>query len=148
MKVRNVAIVIFYDENLNIVVQERGAHSRLGEKYGFFGGKIKKGERPRQAMERELLEEIGFLPKKLDYWLKDSYIVEEEGKYKGWLMNCYVFLSPVTSVLESSKITEGKGMVRMSTEEVIRGEGFPKKATKFLKRLETKLGGRNMGTLF
>lgn len=131
--------MIFYDEDLNILVQERGNHSRLGEKYGFFGGRIREGETPEQAMERELFEEIGFVPKELNYWLKDSYVVEEEGEYKGWLINCHVFLSPITPNLENSKISEGKGIVKMSLEKVIRGEGFPEKSTGFLKGLRAKL---------
>lgn len=139
MKVRDVAIVIFFDNDLNIAVQERGDHSRLGEKYGFFGGRIKGGETPRQAMERELLEEIGFAPKELNYWLKDSYIVEEKGKYKGWLINCDVFLSPITSRLEKAKVAEGKGIVKMSIDKIIEGKGFPNKSTEFLKGLMAKL---------
>jgi len=140
MKVRNVAITVFYDEDLNILIQERGKHSRLGEKYGFFGGRIKEGETPRQAMERELLEELGFVPEKLDYWLEDSYTWEQEGKYKGWLISCQVFLSPITPKLEKSKVLEGKGAMRMSLKKVISGEGFPEGATKFMKGLRTRLG--------
>ncbi len=140
MKVRKVSIVIFYDDDLNILVQERGKHSRLGEKYGFFGGKIKKGETPKQAMERELLEEIGHIPEKLDYWLEDSYTWEKEGKYKGWLISCQVFLSPITPKLEKSKVLEGKGAKKMSLERVLSEEGFPERSTKFLKGLKAKLG--------
>ena len=139
MNVRKVAIAIFYDKDLNILVQERGEHSRLGEKYGFFGGRIREGETPRQAMERELLEEIGFVPEKLDYWLEDSYTWEKEGKYKGWLISCHVFLSPITPTLEKSKVLEGKGAVKMSLEEVIGEEGFPEGSTKFLRGLSDKL---------
>lgn len=137
MPVRNVAIVIFYDKDLNILVQERGEHSRVGEKYGFFGGKVEENETPPQAIERELLEEIGFIPKDLKYWLKYSYIVEEEGKYRGRLVNCHVFLSPITPELERSKVKEGKGAVKMALEEVIKGEGFPKKSTEFLRGLRS-----------
>ncbi len=141
MKIRNVAIVIFYDDDLNIFVQERGSHSKLGEKYGFFGGQIEERETPLKAMKRELQEEIGFVPKVLNYWLKDSYIWEKEGKYKGWLISCHVFLSPVTSRLEKTEISEGERMVKMSLDKVIEGNGFPrgKESTKFLKGLRAKL---------
>ncbi len=132
--------MIFYDDDLNIFVQERGEHSRLGEKYGFFGGKIKEGETPRQAIKRELLEELGYVPERLDYWLKDSYLWEQEGKYKDWLISCHVFLSPITPELEKSKILEGKGAVKMSLERVISEEGFPEGSTKFLKGLKARLG--------
>ncbi len=53
MKVRNVAIAVFIDEDLNVVVQERGKHSKVGEKYGFWGGQVEKDETPEQAIERE-----------------------------------------------------------------------------------------------
>lgn len=104
MKIRNVAIAVFYDKDLNIVIQERGKHSRVGEKYGFWGGKIKENEIPKQAIKRELSEELGFVPEKLESWLKYSHIIEEEGKYKDWLINCEVFLSPITPELEKAKI--------------------------------------------
>jgi len=140
MKVRNVAIAIFYDDDLNILIQERGNHSRLGEKYGFFGGRIREGEIPRQAMERELLEELGYVPEKLDYWLEDSYTWEKEGKYKGWLIRCYVFLSPITPELEKSQVLEGEGAVKMSLERVLSEKGFPEGGTEFLKGLKARLG--------
>lgn len=141
MKIRNVAIVVFYDDDLNIFVQERGSHSKLGEKYGFFGGQIEEGETPLEAMKRELLEEIGFAPKTLNYWLEDSYSWEGKGKYKGWLINCYVFLSPITPKLEKAEIAEGERIVKMSLDKVIEGNGFPRgeESTKFLKGLKAKL---------
>lgn len=136
---RNVAVAIFYDQNLNLLIQERGNHSRLGEKYGFFGGLIQEGETPDQAIKRELKEEIGLIPQNLKFWLRDSYLVEEPGEYHDWLINCDVFLSPITPELEKCQVAEGKGVIKMSLKKVIKGEGFPKNATKFLKGLKTKL---------
>jgi hypothetical protein len=38
MTTRNVSICIFYDkEGRNIIIQERDNHSKVGEKYGFWG---------------------------------------------------------------------------------------------------------------
>jgi 8-oxo-dGTP diphosphatase len=59
MEKRKVAIVLFYDDNKNILIQDRRAISKHGEEYGFFGGHIEKDETPEQALKREIKEELG-----------------------------------------------------------------------------------------
>ncbi len=83
-----------------------------------------------------MLEELGFIPENLDYWDKFSYTVQEEGKYKDWLINFHVFLSPITPELERAVVGEGEGVVRMGLEEVIKGKDFPANSTKFLRNLK------------
>lgn len=139
MKIRNVAIVVFVDKTFDVLVQERGSHSKVGEKYGFWGGQIEEGETPKQAIERELLEELGFVPKKLDYVGNFSYTVQEEGKYKGWLVSFHVFLSLLTPKLERVVVAEGAGVVKIGLDEVIEGRGFPLGSTKFLEKIESRL---------
>lgn len=65
MPERNVAVVVFHDKEGSLVFQKRGSASKIGEKYGFWGGQIKPGETPEEAMRRELREELGFVPEKL-----------------------------------------------------------------------------------
>ena len=65
---RKVVVVIFYDKNLNLLVEDRSKNSKVGEKYGFFGGGIEEGETSEQAIKRELIEELNYSPKVLDYW--------------------------------------------------------------------------------
>ena len=139
MNTRNVAIVVFYDKNFTIAVQERGSHSRVGEKYGFLGGQIEVGETPSEAIARELKEEIGYIPKKLEYFLHYSYVVLEDCRFAGWTIHCDVFLSPITKKLEQAHITEGTGIVKMPLGQAIEGEGFPKNSTAFLKKLKAKI---------
>jgi len=138
-EVRNVAIVIFYDKEGNILVQERGSHSKIGEKYGMWGGQIESGETPDQAIKRELKEELGFVPEKLDFWCNASYIVVEPGKYHGWKINQAVFVSPITPELEKTETHEGEGMVKITIDEAIASKGFSVGGTKFLKKIKKEL---------
>jgi mutator protein MutT len=134
---RTVAIVVFLDKDKNIVVQDRRGASKLGERYGFWGGQLNEGETPMQAIKRELKEELGYVPKKLDYWKKFSYTVREDSKHKGKMIDFHVFLSPITSELENAKVAEGKGMLKMNIDQVIKGEKFPEGSTNFLRYLKT-----------
>jgi 8-oxo-dGTP pyrophosphatase MutT (NUDIX family) len=132
MNLRNVAVVVFTDGK-DIVVQERGKHSKTGEQFGFWGGGVEEGEEKESAIKRELLEEIGFIPEKLDYWGEYSFTGADEGKYKGWIIHSFVFVSPITPELLNTQILEGKSMYKMSLDMAIEGKGFPIGATQFLK---------------
>lgn len=132
MNTRNVALVLFTDGK-NIIVQERGKHSKVGEEYGFIGGGIEKGERNEQAIKRELEEELGFVPEKLEYLGSFPYIIQEKGDLNGWKINQEVFTSPITKKVEKAKISEGKALVKLKLEEVANGKGFPQGSTDFLK---------------
>ncbi|MDP2930049.1 MAG: NUDIX domain-containing protein [bacterium] len=139
MPERNVAVVVFYDEKGNIVAQKRSSISKIGEKYGLWGGQIEPGETSEQAVRRELQEELGFVPKELDLWCDYSYIVSEEGKYNGWSINHSVFISPITPELEKAKVYEGDGMIKMTIDEAIDSHGFSVGGTEFLKRIKKEL---------
>ncbi|MBU4351222.1 NUDIX domain-containing protein [Candidatus Parcubacteria bacterium] len=139
MPERNVAIVIFYDDKENIIFQERGSASKVGEKYGFWGGQIESGETPEQAIKRELMEELGFVPEKLDFWRHISYPVIEGGKYHGWMINHDVFLSPITLGLEKIKTHEGEGMIKMTIDEAINSRGFSIGGTELLRKIKKEL---------
>ena len=142
MPERNVAIVIFYDDKENIIFQERGSASKIGEKYGFWGGQIEPGETPEQAMKRELKEELGFVPEKLDFWCNASYVISQKGKYKGWKINQVVFVSPITPELEKARVYEGEGIVKMAIDKAINDKGFLAGGTELLKTLKKELYGR------
>lgn len=138
---RNVAIVVFYDKDLNIIVQERGAHSKLGEKYGFWGGKIEKGESPGEAIKRELIEELKYQPSSLKYWGNYSYHIDIDGQYKGWRIDCHIFIAPVTSELETITPEEGSGLIKMPIDDAIgkKANEFGNYSAGFLKDLKKDL---------
>ena len=139
MKERQVACVVFYDEDYSIAVQERRTISKTGEVYGFWGGEIEQGETKESAIKRELEEELGYTPKKIEYWGLFSYISQEKGPWQGYKILQHIFLSPVTQSLLDARVREGDGIKVINLIKVIKGEGFPKGSTNFLKDLKDKL---------
>ena len=142
MKVREYSIVVFYDNHLNIAVQERGAFSKMGEKYAFWGGQREDGETPQKAAIRELREELNYRPKELEYWGDYSFRITERGRYHGLLLNVSVFISPITLELEKARINEGSGLVKLSIDEVIQERGFLKGICSFMPKLKLILEKR------
>jgi len=138
MSKRDVSIVIFHDNLGNIIFQERKEHSRVGEKYGFFGGGLEDNETKEEAIKRELKEELGFVPESLNYWTDYSFIVGEENNYKGWQINLYVFLSPITKDLDTAVVNEG-GIIKMNIKEAVKNNLFSHYDLDLLSRLMIKL---------
>ncbi len=138
-KGRKVAIVIFYDNQRNIVFQERGEHSKTGEKYGFFGGGIEEGESPEQALKRELSEELGYILEDLTYWTDNNFKITDDGQYKNWFIECSVYLSKIDDKLFNAKIVEGKSFIKMNIDEAIKNKGFHYGDITLLKKLKNYL---------
>jgi 8-oxo-dGTP pyrophosphatase MutT (NUDIX family) len=138
---REVSIVIFYDENKNIGVQERGAHSKLGEVYGYFGGGVEQGENAAEAMKRELNEELGYVTEELEFWIDHEFYLTEK-EYKNWLIRCHVFLSPITEKLLNTKPVEGSRVIKMSIGQALIDKGFYQGDKELLVKLDEELSKR------
>ncbi len=132
MKTRNVALIIFYDQNKRILLQNRKGISKLGEEWGFFGGEIEKGESAEQAVIRETKEE-------LDFDLKNyKYIGNNSFKVKDTFINCKIFISPLKDASEF-KQKEGKNMKLFSLEEAEKLQMVSKGDIKTLRILNKNL---------
>lgn len=122
MKIRRVAIIIFYDDKKRILLQDRRGISKVGEEWGFFGGEIKEGETPKQAVVRETKEELNFDLKDYRYVGEYSYEIEESLKKKFANFDfdavlCKVFIAPLKDNLSKFKLKEGKKMKLFTLEE-------------------------------
>ena len=108
---RRVAVVIFYDENKRILLQDRSGISKHGEEWGFFGGGIEKDETPEEAVVREIKEELDF---QLDDYsfLKEVHYVTPE-----FNITLYAFIAPLKDKLKKFNQKEGKGMKLYSLEQ-------------------------------
>ena len=54
---RKVALIIFYDKEGKILLQNRSGISKHGEKWGYFGGKIEANETAEELLIRFILQE-------------------------------------------------------------------------------------------
>lgn len=54
-----VVAAVIYNTQGDVLLAKRPAHKHLGGLWEFPGGKIELGETPFQALQRELLEELG-----------------------------------------------------------------------------------------
>ena len=57
---RIVACCIFHTPDKKLLLQDREGVSKIGEKWGFFGGGVEPGETPDEAVVREIKEELDF----------------------------------------------------------------------------------------
>ena len=55
-------VVFLAKDTGRCLLQLRNSDKRYKHTWGFFGGLIDKGETPFEALQRELVEEIGFMP--------------------------------------------------------------------------------------
>lgn len=85
-KTIKIAVGIIRSEDHRIFITQRGEHSHLAGLWEFPGGKIKSNETPREALYRELFEEV-------DIHVRDAVFLETvEYDYGDRNMTIYAYL--------------------------------------------------------
>ena len=74
--------LILLDHEGSYVLQHRDDIEGIWypNKWGCFGGGVDKGETPIQALERELIEEIGFIPKNIQPFCNLEFDLSDAGQ--------------------------------------------------------------------
>lgn len=72
-KVTHVSVAILKNESGAFLLASRPAGKPWAGWWEFPGGKIEAGELPAQALARELYEEIGIVPTKMQTWLQKRF---------------------------------------------------------------------------
>ena len=141
MKIRRVAVIIFYDNKKRILLQDRRGISKLGEEWGFFGGEIEEGETPEQAIVRETKEGLSFDLKEYKYVGEYSYEIEESLKKKFInfyfdVVLCKVFIAPLKNDISKFKLKEGKKMKLFSLDKAEKLKMVSKGDIEIIRRLK------------
>jgi 8-oxo-dGTP diphosphatase len=112
-----VAIAILYRENC-FLMQLRDENPEIAYPgcWGFFGGHLEPGESPAIAIQRELLEEIGYTPPALT--LFQTYT--EDLRVDSQLIR-YVFQAPLLVGVDKLQLNEGCDLGLVTIEEIQQG---------------------------
>jgi 8-oxo-dGTP diphosphatase len=108
------AVIIFLHNNFDsYLLQLRDFKSSIiyPGHWGAFGGAIEEGESPRSAIDRELIEEIGYAPETFSYFRECS---RDEGKLK-----IHMFYSELSVSLAELCLMEGVDMGLFTREEIL-----------------------------
>jgi len=111
---RSVALIIFYDQDKRILLQDRRKISKLGEEWGYFGGRIEQGETPEQALVRETKEELAYDLK--SYRFLGRLSRESVGDM---VIERYVFVAPLPDMKQFMQ-HEGEAMQLFTIAEAMK----------------------------
>lgn len=86
--------------------------------WGLFGGHLEAGETPDVAVERELLEEIGYVPP----------VLSQFGCYSNAQVVRHVYHAPLTVEVNQLILKEGWDMSLLTPEQIRQGSVYSPKA--------------------
>lgn len=85
--------------------------------WGFFGGHIEVGEDPTAGVKRELMEEIGYVPPKLELFVERT-----DNKVRR-----YFYHGALTVPVSELQLNEGQDLALCSIEEIRQGKKYSEK---------------------
>ncbi|MDB9459793.1 NUDIX hydrolase [Dolichospermum circinale CS-1225] len=115
----NVAVAILYRENKFLMQLRDNIPNIIAPGcWALFGGHIEAGETPEIAVQREVLEEIGY----------ELTAFSQFGIYSDQKAVRYVFQAPLLVPLNELVLSEGWDLDLLTAEDIQQGEYFSQKA--------------------
>lgn len=108
-----VALIILYDLENNLLLQHRTKDAAvLPDYWAFFGGGVKEGETPGDAVHREALEELNYKLKFPQFFTERDFKI---GNAEGYM---YVYIEAFDGNKSELKLQEGQGWGWYSISEI------------------------------
>ncbi len=115
----NVAVAILYRENRFLMQLRDNIPNIIAPGcWALFGGHIESGETPEIAVQREVMEEIGY----------ELTTFSQFGIYSDQKAVRYVFQAPLLVPLNQLVLSEGWDLDLLTAEDIQQGEYFSQKA--------------------
>lgn len=99
--------------------------------WSILGGGIEKLESPKQALQRELLEEINIIPNKISF-IKKIQITAEFNSQK-LPMTLFVFKSDINLDIKNINLNEGQRLKYFSLDEILKSNNMVPWIKEFIK---------------
>ena len=141
MKSRTIAIVIFYTDKNEIMLQNRKSMMKWGEEWGFWGGGLDEGETKEEVAKREIKEELDYDVKNLKYI---GTLTEIITRYKNpndkRKITLEIFITKIKEDRTLFKVHEGDGLKFFTIDEARKLKMVPIIDSKALDIVEKYLG--------
>lgn len=109
---------IFYDSKHRLLLEDRRRISKHGEHWSFFGGHVEKGETIKQALLREIKEELSHHLVNYTFFRKyDFYVNSKKFGRVNMIYHMYIAKMPDLSKLKPHK---GAGMKLFSIKQAMK----------------------------
>jgi 8-oxo-dGTP diphosphatase len=90
-KIEVVAAIIYFEDKILCVQRPKNKLSYISEKFEFPGGKIEQGETQKEALKRELFEELNILTEIKSFFSTDIH------EYPDFELTMHSFICKVTT---------------------------------------------------
>ena len=108
LKPESASAAIIIDKNNNFLMQKRDKNKNIffPGHWGLFGGAKNKNERYITTLKREIKEEIGFIPNKIEHFINLTFNLK---KLKKKEIQRYFYVCTVDNIYKKEiKLTEGE----------------------------------------
>lgn len=116
MKKRTGALIIFFNQKAEVLVQIRGDYSKFWETHAFFGGWVEEWETHLEGFLREAREELGLDMTQFPYeyiWEQIEYHPEKDTE-----ITRHFYIIPTDRTESDFTVYEGSGCQYYSLEDI------------------------------